>query len=106
MDAHERRRSADARIAKMNCSRPPTQAHGDRDAPVPAYRPRCVDHLAVPNCVTRNCATARCPYLEAENAKLKRLYADLALENSAIRELLHRREVRRFQQPLRHYQTP
>ena len=26
--------------------------------------------------------------LEAENAKLKRLYADLALENSAVKEAL------------------
>jgi putative transposase len=29
--------------------------------------------------------------LEAENAKLKRMYADLALENSAIKEVLHRK---------------
>jgi putative transposase len=28
--------------------------------------------------------------LEAENAKLKRMYADLALENTAIKDLLHR----------------
>ncbi len=28
--------------------------------------------------------------LEAENAKLKRMYADLALENTAIQDLLHR----------------
>lgn len=28
--------------------------------------------------------------LEAENAKLKRMYADLALENAAIKDLLHR----------------
>jgi len=29
--------------------------------------------------------------LEAENAKLKRMYADLALENAAIRDLLNRK---------------
>jgi len=29
--------------------------------------------------------------LEAENAKLKRMYADLALENSAIRDVLNRK---------------
>ena len=29
--------------------------------------------------------------LEAENAKLKRLYSDLALENAAIKDLLHRK---------------
>lgn len=29
--------------------------------------------------------------LEAENAKLKRMYADLALENSAIKDVLHRK---------------
>ena len=29
--------------------------------------------------------------LEAENAKLKRMYADLALENAAIREVLTRK---------------
>jgi putative transposase len=29
--------------------------------------------------------------LEAENAELKRMYADLALENSAIKEVLSRK---------------
>ena len=29
--------------------------------------------------------------LEAENAKLKRMYADLALENTAIRDVLNRK---------------
>jgi putative transposase len=29
--------------------------------------------------------------LEAENAKLKRMYVDLALENTAIKDLLHRK---------------
>jgi len=29
--------------------------------------------------------------LEAENAKLKRMYADLALENTAIKDLLNRK---------------
>jgi putative transposase len=29
--------------------------------------------------------------LEVENAKLKRMYADLALENAAIREVLNRK---------------
>jgi putative transposase len=29
--------------------------------------------------------------LEAENAKLKRMYADLALENSAINDVLNRK---------------
>jgi putative transposase len=29
--------------------------------------------------------------LEAENSKLKRMYADLALENAAIKEVLHRK---------------
>ena len=29
--------------------------------------------------------------LEAENAKLKRMYADLALENTAIKDLLQRK---------------
>jgi len=29
--------------------------------------------------------------LEAENAKLKRMYADLALENSAIKDVLNRK---------------
>lgn len=29
--------------------------------------------------------------LEVENAKLKRMYADLALENAAIRDVLHRK---------------
>ncbi len=29
--------------------------------------------------------------LEAENARLKRLYADLALENAAIKDVLSRR---------------
>ena len=29
--------------------------------------------------------------LEVENAKLKRMYADLALENAAIREVLSRK---------------
>jgi len=29
--------------------------------------------------------------LEAENAKLKRMYADLALENAAIKEVLGRK---------------
>lgn len=29
--------------------------------------------------------------LEAENVKLKRMYADLALENSAIKEILNRK---------------
>ncbi len=34
---------------------------------------------------------ARLRELEAENAKLKRMYADLALENAAIREVLSRK---------------
>ena len=29
--------------------------------------------------------------LEAENVKLKRMYADLALENAAIKDVLHRK---------------
>ena len=29
--------------------------------------------------------------LEGENAKLKRMYADLALENAAIKDVLHRK---------------
>ena len=29
--------------------------------------------------------------LEQENAKLKRMYADLALENAAIKDVLHRK---------------
>ena len=29
--------------------------------------------------------------LEAENTKLKRMYADLALENAAIKDVLHRK---------------
>jgi len=29
--------------------------------------------------------------LELENAKLKRMYADLALENAAIKDVLHRK---------------
>jgi putative transposase len=29
--------------------------------------------------------------LEVENAKLKRMYADLALENAAIKDVLHRK---------------
>jgi putative transposase len=29
--------------------------------------------------------------LEAENAKLKRMYADLALENAAIKDVLNRK---------------
>jgi putative transposase len=29
--------------------------------------------------------------LEAENAKLKRMYADLALENSTIKDVLNRK---------------
>jgi putative transposase len=29
--------------------------------------------------------------LETENAKLKRMYADLALENAAIKDVLHRK---------------
>jgi putative transposase len=29
--------------------------------------------------------------LEAENAKLKRMYADLALENTAIKDVLNRK---------------
>ena len=29
--------------------------------------------------------------LEAENAKLKRMYAELALENAAIKDVLHRK---------------
>jgi len=29
--------------------------------------------------------------LEVENSKLKRMYTDLALENAAIKELLHRK---------------
>ena len=29
--------------------------------------------------------------LEAENAKLKRMYADLALENAAIKDMLSRK---------------
>src|SRR5690606_7599714 len=33
--------------------------------------------------------------LEAENAKLKRMYADLALENSAIKDVLNRKSCRR-----------
>ena len=34
---------------------------------------------------------ARMKELEAENARLKRMYAELALENSAIREVLSRK---------------
>src|SRR5258708_5931366 len=33
--------------------------------------------------------------LEAENAKLKRMYADLALENAAIKDVLSRKLYRR-----------
>ena len=33
--------------------------------------------------------------LEAENAKLKRMYADLALENAANKDVLHRKLYRR-----------
>ena len=33
---------------------------------------------------------ARLKELEAENAKLKRMYAELALENAAIKDVLHR----------------
>ena len=34
---------------------------------------------------------ARLKELEAENAKLKRMYAELALENAAIKDVLHRK---------------
>jgi putative transposase len=34
---------------------------------------------------------ARLKELEAENAKLKRMYADLALENAAIKDVLSRK---------------
>jgi hypothetical protein len=34
---------------------------------------------------------ARVRELEAENAKLKRMYADLALENAAIKDVLNRK---------------
>ncbi len=34
---------------------------------------------------------ARMKELETENARLKRMYAELALENSAIREVLSRK---------------
>jgi hypothetical protein len=34
--------------------------------------------------------------LEAENARLKKMYADLALENEAIKALLHRKLQRRL----------
>jgi putative transposase len=31
--------------------------------------------------------------LEAENARLKRIYSDLALENAAIKDLLQRKRI-------------
>ena len=34
---------------------------------------------------------ARLKELEGENAKLKRMYAELALENAAIKDVLHRK---------------
>jgi putative transposase len=34
---------------------------------------------------------ARLKELEAENTKLKRMYAELALENAAIKDVLHRK---------------
>ncbi len=34
---------------------------------------------------------ARLKELEAENAKLKRMYAEFALENAAIKDVLHRK---------------
>jgi putative transposase len=34
---------------------------------------------------------ARLKELEQENAKLKRMYAELALENAAIKDVLHRK---------------
>ena len=34
---------------------------------------------------------ARLKELEGENAKLKRMYAELALENEAIKDVLHRK---------------
>lgn len=34
---------------------------------------------------------ARLKELEAENTKLKRMYAELVLENAAIKDVLHRR---------------
>ena len=34
---------------------------------------------------------ARLKKLEAENTKLKRMYAELALENAAIKDVLHRK---------------
>lgn len=34
---------------------------------------------------------ARLRELEGENAKLKRMYAELALENAAIKDVLHRK---------------
>ncbi len=45
----------------------------------------------------RRCAGAsvsdlkRLRELEAENAKLKRMYTELALENAAIKDILHRK---------------
>ena len=36
-------------------------------------------------------ARARAKELEAENSRLKRMYADLALENAAIKDVLSRK---------------
>ena len=42
---------------------------------------------AAPRCRT----VKRLRELEGENAKLKRMYADLALENAAIKDVLNRK---------------
>ena len=54
------------------------------------HRVYCALRLNLPRRTVRR-VPKRLRELEAENAKLKRMYADLALENAAIKDVLNRK---------------
>ena len=72
-------------------------AEGDTGVPVAQIlRKQGISHATYYNWKSKYGGTSvselkRLKELEAENAKLKRMYAELALENTAIRDVLNRK---------------
>ena len=59
--------------------------------PPPMNQPRSRSQANTAKLLAENPVLARMKELEAENARLKRMYADLALENAAIKDVLSRK---------------
>ena len=84
-------------IAVSGFPAPPLLAEGEAGIPVAqVLRTHGISHATYYNWKSKYGGTSvaelkRLKELEAENAKLKRMYAELALENTAIRDVLGRK---------------